>query len=258
MLTFMVQEKDGERYRRQLIIPGWGDAAQAKLASAAVFIAGAGGLGSAASLYLAAAGVGRIRIADRDRVELSNLNRQILHDEKGIGREKSASAFERLSGLNSSVRIEAVTASITDETVSGLVAGCGIIVDCLDSFAARHVLNRYSVRTGTPMVHAGIAAGGGQLAVFSPPAGPCLSCLFPESDTREQQDGPVPVFGAAVGAAGAMEAAEAIKLLTGLGEPLVGRLLVFDLLYSGFHTVTVEKNPECPVCGDGREAFLRP
>jgi molybdopterin-synthase adenylyltransferase len=248
MLGFMIHEKNSQRYLRQLIIPGWGDETQEKLAAATVLVAGAGGLGGPAALYLAAAGLGKIRIVDSDKVELSNLNRQILHDESSLGRDKTASASERLAGLNSSILIEPLCRRITDETIAELTEGVDVIVDCLDSFASRMVLNRQAVKSRIPLVHAGIAGTGGQLTVFAPAESGCLACLFPEKVA--DSEGPLPVLGATAGVLGSLEAMEAIKLVSGLGDPLVGRLLLFDGFSGDFREVHLEKNPRCPVCSD--------
>ncbi len=232
-----------------MIIPGWGDAVQERIQSASVLIAGAGGLGSPAALYLAAAGVGTIRIADSDSVDLSNLNRQILHDEDSLGGMKTDSARQRLGRFNSGITIETAAERIDDANISGLAEGMDIIIDCLDSFSSRQVLNRCSVRSGIPLIHAGISGTGGQLTVFSPPESGCLSCIFPETDTGEPEENPLPVLGAVAGILGTLEAMEAIKLITGLGEALIGRLLIFDALYTDFQEIDIRKDPECPVCG---------
>ncbi len=233
-------------YFRQLIYPGWGVETQDKVKQATVLLAGAGGLASAAALYLAAAGVGKLILCDPDSVELTNLNRQILHTESNIGKLKVNSAKEMISQLNPRVEVTALPVRLTDETMPDAAAGADIIVDCLDSIESRFVLNRYIVSRKIPMVHAGMYGMSGQLTVFYPDAYPCLACLISEkTDSKE----PIPVVGAAVGILSSMQALEVLKLITGIGEPLLGRMLLFNGLKSEFDEVQILSDPECPVCG---------
>ncbi len=167
-----------ERYLRQLLIPSWGEAAQGRLKAATVFVAGAGGLGSSAILYLAAAGVGCIRVCDRGRVDLSNLNRQILHGEHAIGTRKTSSARRAAARLNRHVRMVPLSVEMTEENVAELAAGADLLLDCLDNVHGRMVLNGLSVRARIPLVHAGVRALGGQLTFLHPPATPCLACFL--------------------------------------------------------------------------------
>jgi adenylyltransferase/sulfurtransferase len=238
-------EKEIERYNRQMLIHGWGEAGQKKLRTATVFIAGAGGLGSPVSIYLAAAGIGRIRICDNGEPELSNLNRQILHAEKDIGKNKTFSAKETLCEINPHVEVIALPEKITAESVDRLAGGSDIIIDCLDNFPTRHILNRYAVDHQLPFIHAGIYGLSGQLTVIHTPATPCLYCLFPGSPPPAV----FPVAGVTPGVIGVLEATEAIKYLTGIGKNLKGRLLIWDGETMEFQTVTVQKDPNCPVCG---------
>ena len=239
---------DKERYTRQLLFEPWGDTGQKILETASVFIAGAGGLGSPAALYLTAAGVGNVHICDSDEVELSNLNRQILHDEKAINSPKVDSARNKLTALNSGVTLKTSRIRIDDGNAAGLIGDAQVVIDCLDNFNARYILNRHAVRLGIPLVHAGIMGMAGQITVISPPETPCLYCLFPD---MEQPKGPIPVVGAAVGVLGALEAVETLKLLLNMGEPLKGKLLIYDGLTAAFESVAVSPNPECPVCSSG-------
>ncbi|MEK7475845.1 MAG: HesA/MoeB/ThiF family protein [Candidatus Coatesbacteria bacterium] len=236
---------DRTRYARQMLIKGWGEETQQRLANSTVFILGAGGLGSPAALYLAAAGVGRIVIADLDRIELSNLNRQILHTTAGLGTPKAASAATALSALNPGVRVVALAEEVTDANIDKLSDGAGVLLDCLDNFPTRYVLNRCAIRTKRPLIHAAVTGFEGRLTVIDPGVTPCLRCLFPEGP----QPGVFPVVGTTPGVIGVLQAAEALKLLTGLGEPLRGQLLVYDGAAASFHQVTLAFDPACPDCG---------
>jgi adenylyltransferase/sulfurtransferase len=241
----MPGDQQMSRYHRQMIIPGWGEAAQRALAGSTVFVAGAGGLGCPALIYLAAAGVGAIRICDNDTVSESNLNRQILYGENDIGKSKAALAAQALTALNSGVRVEPLAVMIDESSADGLVAGASIIVDCLDNYGARMALNAVSVRRGIPMVHAAISGLYGQITLLDPPRTPCLACIVGGRDT----DGPSPAAGATAGLVGSLEALEAVKHLTGLGETLAGTLLLVDALSARFERIALRKNPSCPVCG---------
>jgi molybdopterin/thiamine biosynthesis adenylyltransferase len=240
--------EDRERYQRQILLPEWGEEAQARLAAATVFVAGAGGLGSPAAMYLAAAGVGTLRICDSGRVELSNLNRQILHGQGDIGRPKPESAADTLTRLNPGVRVVPLTEPISDGSVEALVGEAGLVVDCLDSFETRYVINRFALRCGVPFVHAGVEGLCGQIGFFNPPATACLACLVPEAPAPAL----VPVVGAAAGLLGCLEALEALKYLTGTGELLRARLLFCDGRSMDFQEVGLEPDPTCPVCGPSR------
>jgi molybdopterin/thiamine biosynthesis adenylyltransferase len=240
---------DLARYRRQMILPGWGEDGQRKLEAATVFIAGAGGLGCAAATYLAAAGVGRIRICDDGDVEPSNLNRQVLYTAGDVGRKKADVAREALLRLNPHLEVEGLCERVESGTVDRLVADSSIAVDCLDNFASRLVLNEHAVKTSLPFVHAGARGMSGQMTFIKPPETPCLRCVFPSADAPP--DGEMPVVGAAPGVMGALEAIEVLKHLTGTGELLTGRLLIWDGAAAAFEVVPVRRDPACPVCGGG-------
>ena len=239
-------EDELERYDRQLRMPGFGVEAQLKLKRSAALIVGAGGLGSVVSLYLAAAGVGRLRIVDNGDVELSNLNRQILYSTNDIGKQKVVIASRKLKELNPRISIEPVSEEITEENLPNLLDGMDVVVDCLDNFRSRFILNRACIKHGKPLIHGAIYGLEGRLMTIIPGKSPCLACLIPQ----EPKETPiVPVLGPLPGIIGAFEALEAIKLLTGIGEPSIGRLLVIDGEDLSFYSIEVKRNPDCPVCG---------
>ncbi|MCX8204065.1 MAG: HesA/MoeB/ThiF family protein [Candidatus Nezhaarchaeota archaeon] len=234
-----------ERYDRQIRIPGFGPGAQARLRSSSVMVVGLGGLGCAAAMYLAAAGIGRMLLVDAESVELSNLNRQVLHWTRDIGRLKVRSASEKLRELNPEVEIEELPFRLSKENVQGLVSKVGLVVDGLDNFKTRFLVNEACVRALKPYIYAGVQGFEGRVMTILPGKGPCLRCLIP-SDPPEPSY--TPVIGAAPGIAALIEVMEVVKLITGVGEPLIGRLLVFDGLYMTFQEVRVERRPDCPVC----------
>ena len=228
-----------------MLIPGWGEAVQAKLGASTVFILGAGGLGSPAALYLAAAGVGRIVIADRDKVELSNLNRQVLHGTDRLGASKVVSAATTLGALNPSIRIIPLAEEVNEGNVDRVTEGAAVLLDCLDNFPSRYVLNACAIRKRVPLVHAAVSGLEGRMTVIEPGRTPCLRCLFPEGPAP----GVFPVVGTTPGVMGVLQAAEALKLLTGLGTPLRGQLLVYDGAAASFRRVALAFDPACPDCG---------
>jgi len=242
----MLSDKEKQRYQRQLLLPDFGEEAQAKLKKSKVFVAGAGGLGGPVCFYLAAAGVGHLVICDRDKVELSNLNRQILHGTHKIGVPKADSAYEVLSNLNTDIVVETHVASIDETTIDKLAKGADIIVDCLDNILTRRVLNRYSLNRSIPIMHAGIDGWNAQMSLLYPPKTPCMNCLFDEAlDTTE----PKPVLGSVAGAVGTMQALETIKFL--IGKPdLSNTLVFFDALTLEVTKLNIHKNKNCPECGN--------
>jgi molybdopterin-synthase adenylyltransferase len=235
---------DRDRYQRQLLLDGWDEPGQARLKASSVFIAGAGGLGSAVSMYLAAAGVGTLRICDRDRVELSNLNRQILHNDSRIGLMKADSAAQSLQALNPAIEVIATTATIDGDSIEALAAHPDLVIDCLDNFETRHVLNEYCCRNDIPLIHGGVWGLSGQVTFIHPPQTPCLKCIFP----RFSPPTVVPVVGATAGLIGCIQAAEALKYLTGIGPTLAGKMLTYDGTDMSTSQLNLARNPKCPVC----------
>lgn len=236
---------DKERYKRQLLIDGWGADTQEKLQNSTVFIAGAGGLGCPASLNLTTAGVGNIRVCDADVVDLSNLNRQFLHPEKNIGVDKTSSATQTLSNLNSAVNFTTLTTKITTDNVDELVGDADIILDCLDNFEARYALNACAINKGIPLVHAAVWGLEGRVTVFNPPTTPCLSCVFPVSSKQQET---IPVLGVITCGTGSMQAMEAIKILGGMPSSLQSKMLIIDFSSMHFQTLEISKKAGCPAC----------
>lgn len=232
-----------ERYKRQMMMEGWGSVAQEKLKNSTVFVAGAGGLGSPVAIYLAVAGVGHLRICDFDSPDLSNLNRQILHDTSRIGMNKAVSAKRTLDLLNQEVRVTAITDKITEQNAEQLIADSAIIVDCMDNFPTRYVLNRVATKNGIPLVHGAVWGMDGRLVSIHPPRTPCLVCLVPEAPPKEI----FPVVGAAPGVIGSLQVIETLKFLTGVGKPL-NEVLVWEGAAMRFRRFRVPRDPECPVC----------
>ena len=239
------------RYQRHLTLPEVGVDGQKKLKAASVLLVGAGGLGSPLALYLAAAGVGRLGLVDFDVVDETNLQRQVLYGTKDIGRSKLASARDRLLDLNPYVQLDLHEIRLTSDNALALIADYDLVADGTDNFPTRYLVNDASVLTGTPNIYASIFQFEGQVSVFGLPEGPCYRCLYPEPPPP----GLVPscaeggVLGILPGFVGTLQATEVIKLLLGIGEPLVGRLLLIDALSTTFRTLKVRKNPECPICG---------
>lgn len=241
-----LSEDEKTRYDRQMLIDGWGETGQQRLKSSTVFVAGAGGLGSPVSIYLAVAGVGKIIICDADVVELSNLNRQILHPEGRLGLQKADSAEQSLRTLNSTVEIVTHAAYIDEVNIEGILAKPNLIMDCLDNFETRYLLNRYAIQNDIPMVHGAVWGMMGQLSFIHPPETPCLRCIFPKAPPKEV----FPVVGAAPGAIGCMQAMEALKYLTGAGTNLKGKLLIFEGEDMSTTSLDVHRVPACPECGE--------
>jgi len=245
-------EDQVRRYARHIILPGIGVDGQRKLMDAGVLVIGAGGLGSPAAMYLAAAGVGTIGLVDFDRVELSNLQRQLLHDTDDVGRPKVESARDRLASLNPNVDVVAHETLLSSENAFDVLRAYDVVVDGTDNFPVRYLVNDACQMLGKPLVYGSIYQWEGQASVFLPgPDTPCYRCLFPEPPPP----GTVPscaeggVFGVLPGIVGSIQAVEAIKLVLGTGEPLVGKLLLYDALRNEFTTVKLRWDPDCPVCG---------
>jgi len=241
------------RYSRHLLIPEVGEQGQLKLLDSKILLIGAGGLGSPASLYLAAAGVGRIGIVDADVVDESNLQRQIVHSTERLGEAKVESAKRTIEALNPDVQVVAYKERLTSENVERILAdGWDVIVDGADNFPTRYLVNDASVWHGVPVVHGSIYRFDGQVTVFKPREGPCYRCLFPSPPPPELAPSCAEggVLGVLPGVIGSLQASEALKLALGIGEPLVGRLLLFDALAAEFNEVSIRRDPDCPVCGE--------
>ncbi len=247
-----------ERYSRHLRLPEVGVAGQMKLAQARVALIGAGGLGSPAALYLAAAGVGTLTLIDDDRVDRSNLQRQVLHIDARVGMLKTESAQMALNALNPSIRIEAKPQRLQAENVEALLAGHDLVIDGADNFPTRYLLNAASRRLGLPLIYGAVHRFSGQVSVFDPRVveSPCYRCLFPEPPAAE--DAPncaqAGVLGVLPGIIGLLQANEAVKLLLGIGSPLMGRLLCYDALAGSFRELRLSRDVNCPGCGAGSES----
>jgi sulfur-carrier protein adenylyltransferase/sulfurtransferase len=241
------------RYSRHLLIPEVGEEGQLKLLDSKVLLIGAGGLGSPASLYLAAAGVGRIGIVDADVVDESNLQRQIVHSTESLGEPKVESAKHAIEALNPDVQVVAYKERLTSENIERILAdGWDVIVDGADNFPTRYLVNDASVWHGIPVVHGSIYRFEGQTTVFKPREGPCYRCLFPTPPPPELAPSCAEggVLGVLPGVIGSLQASEALKLALDIGEPLIGRLLLFDALSAEFTEVKLRRDPDCPVCGE--------
>ena len=242
-----------QRYSRHLLIPEVGETGQMKLLDSRVLLIGAGGLGSPAALYLAAAGVGRIGIVDDDRVDESNLQRQIAHSTETLGDWKAESAKRTIEALNPDVEVIPYLERLTSENVERILAdGWDVIVDGADNFPTRYLVNDAAVWHDIPLVHGSIYRFEGQVTVFKPHEGPCYRCLFPTPPPPELAPSCAEggVLGVLPGIVGSLQASEALKLCLGIGESLSGRLLLFDALETEFSEVTLRRDPNCPVCGE--------
>ena len=246
----MISDIDSKRYDRQIRLIG--AEGQEKLQKAKVFIAGAGGLGSPISIYLAATGVGKIVLVDRDIVDLSNLNRQILHWEKDVGRKKAESAEEKLKRMNSGIDIECISVSLDDSNASELVGDSDLIIDAMDNFSTRYLLNRVALQKRIPFIHGAINGFQGQATTILPGRTACFRCIF----SRPLPPSTFPVIGVTPGIIGMIQATEAIKYITGIGDLLAGKLLFWDGLRSSIETVDVERDPGCTDCGCGSGGLI--
>jgi molybdopterin/thiamine biosynthesis adenylyltransferase len=238
-----------ERYARHLVLRELGGPGQQKLKAASALIVGAGGLGSPAALYLAAAGVGALFVADPDVVDRSNLQRQILYAEDDVGRPKAEAAADRLAALNPHIFVAGYNGAFNNSTADELCEGVDLVLDGTDDFGVRFEVNAACVRHGKPLISGAIGRWTGQVGVFG--RQPCYRCLVPEVPPEAETCVAVGVVGALAGVVGSMMALEAIKLIAGVGEPLDGRLLIYDALSAETRTVKVGADPECPVCGGG-------
>lgn len=239
------------RYGRHLVMPEFGMDGQRRLKASSILLIGTGGLGSPLALYLAAAGVGRIGLVDYDTVDETNLQRQVIHGVSSVGKSKIESAARRILDINPNVRIDKYEVPLTSENALDILEPYDVIIDGTDNFPTRYLVNDACVKLGKPNVYGSILRFEGQLSVFYAKEGPCYRCMFPEPPPP----GLVPscaeggVLGVLPGTIGTMQATEAIKLITGIGEPMIGRMLLYDALEVSFTTIKVRKNPNCPVCG---------
>jgi molybdopterin/thiamine biosynthesis adenylyltransferase len=239
------------RYARHILLDEFGIEAQEKLLAARVLVLGAGGLGSPAALYLASAGVGHIILADHDTIELSNLQRQILHTDARVGDFKAESGRQTMLALNPEIEVEVRTTRMEPESLLAEIAAVDVVLDCTDNFATRHAVNRACVTHRKPLVSGAAIRFEGQISVFDPrdAQAPCYHCLFPEADDVEALScATTGVFAPLVGIIGSMQAAEAIKVIAGVGTTLKGRLLMLDAFDMHWHSVRVKRDPACLVC----------
>ncbi len=239
------------RYSRHILLNEIGVEGQQRLRQASMLVIGAGGLGSPAAFYLASAGVARITLVDGDRVDLTNLQRQILHTTERIGAPKATSGQAALAAINADVQVVPVTQRADQDALADLVSTATVVLDCSDNFATRHALNRACVTHRKPLVSGAAIRFDGQVAVFDlrHDASPCYACLFPPGDGEDELCAVMGVFAPLTGIIGTTQAAEALKLAAGIGESLEGRLLMLDALSMRWHSVRVKRDPACPVCG---------
>jgi len=240
-------EEDLIRYDRQILFPPFGEEGQRKLRQSHVVIAGVGGLGSPAAIYLASAGIGKLTLVDSDAVELSNLNRQILYGEADIGKLKVDAAAQRLQAINSTVDISTAAVVLTAQNMTELLHGGDVVIDCLDTMEARFILNEGCVKGGIPLIHGGIHGMLGEITTIIPGQTPCLACIFPREVEGKK---PFPVFGCTPALIASLQVMEVIKLLVGFGELLVGKMLYVNGEAMEFVQAPLQKNKACRVCGE--------
>ncbi len=241
----MLTPNELERYGRQIMMAGFGEAGQEKLKNARVFIAGAGGLGCPISIYLANAGIGAIRLVDQDTIELSNLNRQVLHWPEDVGRLKVDSASEKLRRMNPDLKLEAIRETMDENNLYQLTEGCDVIVDAMDNIKTRYLLNKAAIDHNIPFVHGAIYGLEGRAMTVIPGKSACLGCVYKGIPPRAR----FPVLGVTPAVIGCIEATEVIKYLTGIGELLTDRILIYDGLNMKFMEVNIKRNPDCEYCG---------
>ena len=240
------------RYSRHILLDELGIEGQERLLAAHAVVIGAGGLGSPVALYLASAGVGRITLIDHDEVDATNLQRQIAHNLERVGSPKAESARTAMHAINPEVLVDALVRRADDTLLDGLLPKAQLVLDCTDNFATRHLINRACVRHRVPLVSGAAIRFDGQLSVYDPrdASSPCYACVFPETDGLEEtRCATMGVFAPLVGIIGTLQAAEALKILCGMGSRLVGKLMMLDGRSMDFHTIGLGRNPDCPVCG---------
>lgn len=240
----MLSQDELKVYDRQIMMPELGEEGQEKLKNARVFIAGAGGLGSPVALYLAAAGTGTIIVADNDSVEMSNLNRQVLHWRKNVGCKKIESAREKISSLNNFINIETIDKTITEDNITGLTEGCDAIVDAMDNIVSRFALNKAAVKWNIPLFHGAVNGMEGRATTIIPGKTACIGCMY-RLDVKLSK---FPVLGVTPGLIGIIQATEVIKYITGIGDLLENRLLIYDGMDLRFKEFRLTRNPECTEC----------
>lgn len=247
----MLSDQELLRYSRQILLPQIDVDGQLRLKQGRVLIVGLGGLGSPVSLYLAAAGVGELHLADFDTVDLTNLQRQIVHDSNSVGQSKVDSAMARLSALNPDVRLVPHARALDEDSLAAAVAAVDLVLDCTDNFGTREAVNAACMAAGKPLVSGAAIRLEGQLSVFDPRRddSPCYHCLYGHGSEAELTCSEAGVVGPLVGLVGSLQALEALKLIAGFGEPMVGRLLLVDALGSRFRELRVKRDPACEVCG---------
>ncbi len=240
-------DRDLERYSRQIMIDGIGEEGQRKLKNSTVAVFGLGGLGSPATIYLAVAGVGKLILADCDRPDLSNLNRQILHWEEDVEaqRSKVESSARKIRSINSDIEVVEENERVTGGNIGEMFGEADLIVDCLDDFNTRLMMNKYCVENDTPFVHAAVEGLHGQVTSIKPGKTPCLRCMFPTPPPKAET---FPILGATAAVLGALEAVEAVKIITRVGEPLFSRLMIADLMHQQWEVIEVERVPDCEAC----------
>lgn len=244
-MEFLLSESELTRYDRQIMIPEWGREGQEKLKASKVVVAGTGGLGCPVALYLAAAGIGKLVLIDKDEFELSNLNRQVLGWQNDIGRPKAEAAAEKVRALNPDIEVDGLVREITKENVGEILQDSNVVVDAMDNWSTRFLLNQECVNQKIPFVHAGVYGLYGQMTSIIPGKGPCLQCILPETPKEIAK---FPVVGATPGLFAMMQVMETLKLIVGFGEPLVGKMLLFDGERMEYISAEVQHRPDCPVC----------
>lgn len=242
----MLSKEELERYDRQIMLYGFGEEGQEKLKKAKVLIAGAGGLGSAISIYLAVAGIGNICIVDRDTVELSNLNRQILHWQENIQEKKTDSAVEKLRRLNPDIKVEGIAETITEDNIDSLIADADIIIDAMDNLPTRYILNKAAIDKNIPFVHGAVNGFEGRAMTVIPGQSACLNCVYHGVTVPQEK---FAVIGVTPAVIGCIQATEAIKYITGMGNLLTNRLINYDALSMTFTEFTVKRDLDCEHCG---------